>query len=1004
MKNGLIMTIQDSKKILFSLRYEQFLLRPCSSPRPANKVEAMKPQWVLKKAENACVNLRLRLALGRELSEPHRQRVQQIRKLGQHILGIRVNGLRVLLAHLSMDESKSLKKVASYNEKGKISIVNLGVFFEEWNDLLMRLYQGIESSNYELNADLEKLFQSILIKLQKKAPSIAEEILKNPQEKREFLESMALLSDALENPQEWFPFLLMRSTLQTENKLDLNTVQLYKNVLSIYLGTVKRYIAECSDRLTKAKSSLKKNFLESFLRWQKDIEAKQSLIGKIPGLFEAVQRGDQEAFFKLRDAIVVFTESEIQGRWGQLIVPLMDQLRREILLNDDFKEIASGFDVTIRQSHDWFVRISDGIFFDTLSSLVQSCSLIDALRPHLAVRSPYLTPLDLLRSLWTAPYLDRVDHPERSKTIGKIEMIFQILQKPVFNVYGKGLAEASEFLDEFEQHPLTEGASPTYAALKQLQEMDFYEPLLAWLRAPLMHRQSQGNAEPFFRILLNQFDTYVKTMIHASSDLTEEEKRVFRRTPVEMCSSEIFNMDLKKLDDLEGFCLRMRPIFSLSLYQIMIKIFGKRIVEKTTQYMVDALFLEEDLRCLYLKPFLKMAEDLALNQPKRRAQEIKKRPHVPPPPVQTPTIIEEQTVKSVKEPIPLTMGEALEGLIPGASDALKYHVKQLVTLFQEPLLIEPMYHAAARCLEAKLQPDTNHQLIFKAQSDEEKKWLRKMQDFLPTTFEKLDIDPSVLWDDMRRTLEVLGAHEYRFSEPQWIEFDPREYPEMNALLSSCEDLTERTVLFSCQEIPNEEFTKWRMRSALSIEIARSLPRMLQEINDLMSLCEERACPAELIRYLMLKTGQVVEGALKLNLLNAPIASPKSPSTHCCFEKVGDRPRYYDHQIVSIYDWVQRVVPLSRSDVHLLNKWNHFSTWARYPNDMDEPHAHFLKDAELLYQDYHTEAELRRLRFIGHEGGDKTALLQLQRDLLLPEVKQLLEISHHSIEVFLGLLP
>lgn len=985
---------------LAQIRYNQFLCRPAGAQRPDSVNGALLPQFPLTPAEAKSVNLVLRLVLGTEIPEEQRVIVDQIDALGKGILGQRVNAFRALISQLAIDEKQLRDEVYAAGIGNALSPYSEKSGGAAWNAVLIKFLYLVESTMYQSTPEYIEAIREAFRELNLFAEEMPRKVFKSAAEYELFKDNIRLLKTCIDDFEAKFPLLLMPLEQDVGNELTDRHIDVYRKLLFLIEGTVRRYHRDCSKTLAKVKNNpLAPQFLAGVADWLKYVQDLQRNLDKARPLLEEAQNGDSDAIYALKDLLYQWSAQSIATQFTATLLPHLQEMLKQKMSQPAFKQIIVPYDLTFRHGMELFQRMSDALFCMPLRSMDRCTEFMDALKPLLNVRSAHLTPLDLFGSWWTAPYVKQSKGNEMiTNALGSIEMILHTLQLPGRNIYGKHLTDLPELYAKLNSEMPEGFAREPLEWLQKVTRPGSLELIQKWLNTPLMHKSSEGDPKAVLERLLDDLKSYLSISESECIPLGDHIPGTSSATINTPTGEAIFMLqdalDNKMLTFEDFFKLgaKVYPIMQPPSRQEMEVILDPHASDDIKQFYLRELWSREDIRTLYLRPFLSMGREWLLSHSEEReirSKKVSKSRFVPK--VNGSSPIEIGTAKTV-EVRPLFLAECFESLIPHAADRLKAPLTSLVESLKDPYLLEPIYQAAARCLEAQIQPDQNHDLASAATDEEEKRWLVKMQRFLPLSFSLASVDAEAIHEDLHRTARLLGLTIERY---QGLEM--HSLPEVkDSAFSTIKDLiwqiSFQPSMKSSRRLAGESHLEIRLRDAFIDEILEALPVYLEDIESISALCAQQACPPTLLQFLMLRTGQVVEGALKLHLMREGIPSQENPSRHCCFEMVGNRPRMYDHDLIRTYRLVVNQVSLDAEPRELLKAWKGFAHWTRYPQESQALKAQQLMDASLLYQDFHSDQEMERLKEKGFGPDYRGELFKWQQEKLLPEIRSLIEVS------------
>lgn len=973
---------------LSSLKYNQLLARPAQFNAP--KTEEDKKAG-LNPLETRCLNLQLKKALGQQAYTPKQiALLERIGKLSCNIYHPQLNQWRLFISHLAvMPKHLGFSQAVTTDFKTNHKMQNKEELCADWNRTLLKVYSIFEISCYEVKKEKEECITS-LNQLKDNIPPeafVSQELYDSVQS------DLQLLSDALQD-EELLSILL--TPLDKKNRDYLLTSEKIDHFLKV-LTLSKEAANQCIIYAKKLPKQPKNTVTERLNQWILMITELERNCRGILSLQDKALAGSEEALFKLSKDLHLLSPQRI----NQEYVKLWNSIEQAVPNKNSFQLIGEGF---LRHSAALLTRTSSAIF-DTLDSELEiSTEFIRKLQPQLKARSDYFSPLDIYRMWWMEPFLENISENEDHKEIvGQLEMLFQILQDPDCNIYGKleHLNIIFKKLEGFKARPLNEEPFNLFQFLLQTPS---YGLLLAWLNTPLNRKSYKGDDTKFFLKMKSQYAQLVrleeKVTIPCILDSTQENiLNQNHNHQIKLQEEANQTFEQPKHTERESIDHFARTAYSRygndSIEQL------ENMLRELTSLDIDTknkwFMWNEDIRKLYLRPFILKGADLApLKAPKKIRHLTSDQPQPPPPPLAK--TIKQKKPKTRKtsepkvKPIRPTLQNTFEILLQSAPHSLRFNLRNLISLLEDPVSVEAIYCTLARTLEAHFQPEQNHSLEQFGKNAEETLWLQKMQSFLPLRFVPSEIDPDELEEDLKRTAQILGAQNvYAFSlnRPEYSDEEIWVSKFKSALQKSLQRLNEEGI----NQINGEYLLERRIRLKLCKDIIESSESTVMEVEQILKQAKERALPQAILGHLMLKAGQLVEGSMKLHFLTAPIVSEANPQSHRAFEEVAGRPRRYDHDLARIYEVSTSVVRIEEKELELIQKWRHFATTTRYETSPSDCRlSPFLKKAALLYPEFLTAEQSKELKQLSLEGKGREELLRIQQEELIPEVEKLLEIS------------
>jgi hypothetical protein len=986
------------------IRFNQMLCRPVGLPYAKSEAEAIQPQFKLTKWESAATNLSFRLAKSSLLTPDQQSMVSRIQDLASDIWGLRINGLRLVIANLVLDSFNRKAILNVETTDGSNTLLKMKDVVSGWNERLIRLYYLLESSGYDLSQDITDLVKSEVTDLSRLIEKIGEAVFTSNLERITFRASLSLLNDAAHSIDALFPCLLLPIPQESTGYLSEKQIRLYQKLLHFSLVSLRQYELDSKKLLQNTKEKeLRERFIKGISEWKRYIELLQLPLKKLLPLQERLKVGDQSALFELQETLRKFDHYEFHRIYQQTMTVHFKEINLLSKEEAGFLSISDSYNLTYLHAVELLSRFTIAIFTPLKMDVDRCVNFVEAVQPLMALRSAHLTPLDLFRSHWSAPYLKESKlELDESAVLASIEMICQILRNPSQNVYGKQLSDLPLIIGimkniippHYPQEPVE-----LLEALNHDQSLDL---LLPWLNAPLLHQTSEGSAREAIFVLLKQLHFYLRNCSFQIQSLNKSEEFsgsvivsdvVLETIRLRSALDSLLGKNGYDQNAFEHFCKETHSLSRNYLFGNLMKAHFGEVPPEFMKMIDQDMTLLEDLRMLYARPFLSMGSEFLLDDSEAKsAKKTKRARHSFQPPR-----IEQSIPKPMETEVPalkpLQLGELFESLMPKASAELKVALSAFVDCLKEPYLLEPIYQAAARCLEAHLKPSENHDLTGCALNPADRDWLAKMQKFLPITFSLPALDAGEFEEDMQRMARMFGLDSMPCSALEMKRLPDAPVPEVSSIHDRIWELSLQTPLKSCHKLIGETRLQTKIRDGFIREILDAIPSLLEDIEPLIALCEQQACPPVLLKFLMMRTGQVMEGALKLHLTHEAIPSDDHPDQHCLFEKIGNRPRMYDHDLVRTHKLVSGIVTLDDDEQKLLQRFSHFALWTRYGHESQDTFAQFLRNADLLYRDFHSDDEVAELKRLGFDGDYRQELFRIQRELLVPEIKALLSLVH-----------
>lgn len=260
-------------------------------------------------------------------------------------------------------------------------------------------------------------------------------------------------------------------------------------------------------------------------------------------------------------------------------------------------------------------------------------------------------------------------------------------------------------------------------------------------------------------------------------------------------------------------------------------------------------------------------------------------------------------------------------------------------LLQGPIVYEPIYRAAAQCLQWLLNSNPTMQV----KHAKEKQWLTRMRHFLSSQLIYQKRSHEWFVADMRQTLYWLGIDldslPEDFPEPTQ---DERYWKSINGTYDLIKRLKFRQPPIA--KLPNESQKDFADRLLKMKTIRSALLPHFQDLEQMLWLSLETACSQPLLSHMMLKAGQIMECSLKLMALR-----------HLGSQDYGNLSSHY-YSLSSYFT-------LPQKDRDCLTSWNDYPSLA-------------LFEAPIPFK-----------------------LASLEQKQLVPEVLNLLKIAHEVLEVY-----
>lgn len=988
-----------------TIRWQQTLCRANGMPYVKSLEDPQMAQLIFAKAETTAISMAFKLSLGSALPPAQQTVIDHIQSLSQGIWGFRMNGMRLLMANLLLEPNPDLPQIKGFTKNGSIVELKGKRISEEWNAWIMDLYQIIECSHYDFEDEVKREIKKSLDQLNQWYHLIESVVFMNQQERESFRGHLGILSDSVAQFETLFPCLLI--PLPDEGNFSLSDKQfrLFGKIVVMVMDGLKEFEAVCADKLKKTKKREVRNQLIHSIRSLRNyIGTMQATAHQISDLMMRSKKGDPKTLLELDQRMKTLYLERVHESYQSLFLPSLHLSRKTAQYEREFQDINDLYDFTFLHSFELLSRFTHVLFRPFSRKLTACAAMIQSLGPDLSLRSPHLTPLDLFSRHWIRTCFESPGEiEEKNKQLASIELIIQILRNPRQNIYGKSLEDIPALMDCLKDSHFADTSATSVLLLEKWYKEGVFECVLPWLNAPLLHPGCEKNPDHALwnqlKLLLTILDrmSFQKMQVIPGDEIPEK----IYLSPL-FVYSRYMREELKQLlspgklvkRDFEEFCKKSLWLESSHGLEEMLKMFEGRMSSEVEMTFRMELYALEDLRTIYARPFLSMGRELLLDDAAAKGERRRRfsRSHFKP---KMPLEIIPVDKGPVSAP-QLQLAELFESLIPRSSAELKRSLSELVDALSEPYLLEPIYQAAARCLEASLQPAQNHRLSDCVTDEKKRDWLKKMEQFLPLTFSPVAIDDEAFEMDMCLTGKMLGL-----TLEGYLPFEMKLLPETSDPLAS----KIHDILWSlscqdpgtfCQNLPNEKGFEYRIRERLTKEILEGMPAFLNDVEAVMALCEKRACPPYLLKFLMMRVGQLVEGALKLHFIAAAVPSKGSSTLHSCFEIVGHRPRMYDHDLLRLHDLMKDRLHLDDEMKARLIRFSGYSTWSRYGGEPSEPMLDFLRTASLLYRNFHSDEDLKALDSLGFKTPFRETLQSLQKEKVIPEIKALMAYVHQLL--------
>lgn len=906
-------------------------------------------QFPFSKIDQASINLQARIQWNRELKESQKRWLDSLHKLIPVENFPRLNYMRLLIGKLVLKPADL--KVQSI---GKSSLEGAN-FIYEWNRLLFTAYFEIERRAYPNEQEITGCLLNILNNLDLLLTFRA--AFHKPKGFEERVRALQLFKDVCEAPEELAPCLFIAGLDQPNKVNSKKLIKLFRNVLElteapIGILTPGQVSLRSKDRAFASEFKKVTNQLKSQLN-----ETKKKF-DHILNLFSKVKRGDRNSYLLLRKAL----ENFHPDAYFLFQTQLVKEARNKEIVEWAINPMAAAMTL--------IERFHRAALSQLLGDITKACCFIQRFQDAVELKAHLMSPLDALRMRWVDQILALgADEEKKSMAVSRLMLLNVILT--LFERSGSNAKLPSGLNIKFNPN--------------EFKECEWLDALINdcqgrvpniighWLVSPL-------SAEP-----------KQKDLSHLEDELFLQFAGVWKL--LSLGQNPWVNRVLKgsDLNDPEAVLALIDALDEVEYYAHLIAALEKAEIEvKSVETLQTVMILDtfDLVKNLYARPLLSMGWEK--NQdPKDK--KTKNSSSLPVADFDTAAVQadEEVTIKEIELPTTLQKNflEAFDGLLKNASRELKVQLLSLVELLRKPVSWEALYEKAALCLEAHLKPEESHNLSSKGNDEGVKDWLDKMQHFLPISFRRPKISEKDVWADVKMTAALLGTEPFQEGSLTKMKL-PRAHVEE---LAPVKIRIPKRGEYQCQELPEEQKLDVTLRNSFFDLIRSKLPHLIDDIKPLVSLCQTDVCSSECLSHLMQKTGLLVEGALKLHLLHLPIKGRENPGRHCSFDQVGQRPLRYDHHLRRLYAWIEDKLTLDPSEILLLEKWQDYATWTRYPDAIDAPLNTFLREASLLYQDFHTEEEAKLVAKIGFPGGSKEELFRRQKEELVPDLKALFQL-------------
>lgn len=921
------------------LRAAQALAHPASYLWPGEITPANVKGFSFSEIDNKCIALLARIEWKKELQESQTKWLNRLYKLIPVRDVPRINHMRLLIGSIVLKPADL-----------KIEIQNSSVYgsnrVHAWNRDVFIAYFEMERRAYPDETAIKDCLSGILDHLEFQLSSYKRTDFHNAVVYDGLANGLQLLKDVCASPKELTPCLFLPVGVRLMSDFSKELMMLFRNALEL--------AESANDKLTFEQIAMQKSdraFAIEFSKISKRISAHLTEYKKkydqILNLLALVKKGDRASYFYLYKLLENFDPNEH--------LRFQEQLLQEI----HHREVQVWIDKQFSAAIVLLERFHRAALKPLLEHMKAACSFIERFQDCVSQKAGFMRPVDVLRLRW-------VDQIVNSKTAGQ-------------DLTRRRLMFLNLILLLFEQGKNSFNANITFNP-SDFSECEWMDAIVKncggkfphithhWLIAPLPTNSHPRGISGIIEEHYRQFAT-VWTLLNISR-----------------CPWIHQILDCSDVNNPEKVLMAMESLKEAEYLSRLVSVIEEAMADKSENACDSQLALETFtlVRSLYVQPLFEMGWS-ATKTP--LAKEVKTTPK---PSVKSEAPVQEvEEIKAIELPVTLQKSylEALDGLLKYAPRNLKVQMQSFIELLKKPVSLEALYEKAALCLEAHLKPEETHKLSSKGQDKEMGEWLGKMQHYLPISFKRPKISKTNVWEDVKRTAYCLGAESFQEGSITKMQL-PRI--KVKALQQLKDHLPKRGE-FQCQELPEEQKIDVTLRNSYLDLICIRLSQFIDEIEPLFSLCQNEACSSECLSHLTQKTGLLVEGALKMHLMSLPIAGKDSSARHCSFDMVGQRPLRYDHHLNRLYDWIQSHVDLTSDEILLLEKWQDYATWTRYPDAIDTPLNTFLSEARLLYQDFHTEDEAKHVAKIGFPGGSKDELLRRQNEELIPDLLALYQL-------------
>lgn len=594
---------------LNSLRFTQFLARPAGQEKPKSVEES--PNFELTACEKKCLSMRVQIAFKMSLSEAQEGVWQELLSLRKDCTNVQINGLRLLIAHLSFDPlSIHQEQIFYVTDDGQ---AHHGTeWSKQWNDLLLNLHYIIEIDGYTLSDETLSALKNGTNSLSHLLSPVPNEIVRNNGALKNLKKCLDLLRKCIEDPDKLYPLLLAplgesKSSLFSEEKKTL-----YRNVLRLSQIALQQFRPQCQEL---HEGTIKKRIMSYLRMFEEALQAAEGHLPKLLPLQQDMQRGLPDAFGKFARCVNEMTGEHFQTLRNTHLVSLFRKINAARKTDETLDKIANLMDGTFRHAESLLTRFSVPLF-DSLAEQTEAASqFIQGLAKRTAIYSSTLTPLDMYWKWWAEPLITAPKSDEKALlALGKSEMLFQTLRSPAANIYARGLEHIPDLMQELRATGSQLYPQAAVELLEKAVKAEALEWLLPWLNGPLLHQNKAKGEEQVLGEFQKLFQHYVSNGIKWGKIVFKDSISLRKLKPKDNRILSLINSD-----SLNAFCQASLHLKSPQTEELE-KLFSPDFPEEIREIILKSLFFYEDLRTLYLRPFLQRGFELSLSATKQKTK------------------------------------------------------------------------------------------------------------------------------------------------------------------------------------------------------------------------------------------------------------------------------------------------------------------------------------------------------------------------------------------------